>query len=162
MANINLSKEKTQIAHQNPEIRAKNFKEVSLGYSEADAINEAMRCLNCKNFPCVQGCPVKIHIPQFIEKVREGNFEEAYEIISQSSSLPAICGRVCPQEIQCESKCIRGLNGEPVVVIETKNDFKKYREAINEAVDYCELINSTGRYVIKILFKLMQPLIRND
>ncbi len=113
---INLSNKKTQIPLEKPEIRAKNFKEVSFGYSEADAINEANRCLGCKNPLCVQGCPVKIYIPKFIEKVKEGDFEGAYEIISESSSLPAVCGRVCPQETQCESKCVRGIKGEPVAI----------------------------------------------
>ncbi|MBQ1255473.1 MAG: NADPH-dependent glutamate synthase, partial [Clostridia bacterium] len=88
--------------------------EVALGYSEETAIDEAMRCLNCKNMPCVDGCPVKIHIPEFINKIKEGDFEGAYQIISKSSSLPAVCGRVCPQETQCESKCIRGVKGESV------------------------------------------------
>ena len=111
---INLSNKKTQISHEKPEIRSKNFKEVCFGYSETDAIKEAERCLNCKNFPCVEGCPVKIHIPKFIEKIREGDFESAYQIIIENSSLPAVCGRVCPQELQCESKCVRGLKGEPV------------------------------------------------
>lgn len=99
---------------QDAKERNKNFKEVALGYSEETALNEAARCLNCKNMPCVSGCPVKINIPAFIEKVKNGQFEEAYNIISQSSSLPAVCGRVCPQEKQCESKCIRGIKGEPV------------------------------------------------
>ncbi len=99
---------------QDAKERNKNFKEVALGYSEETALNEATRCLNCKNMPCVSGCPVKINIPAFIAKVKEGQFEEAYNIISQSSSLPAVCGRVCPQEKQCESKCIRGIKGEPV------------------------------------------------
>ncbi len=99
---------------QDAKVRAKNFLEVALGYSEETAINEAIRCLNCKNMPCVSGCPVKINIPAFISKVKEGQFEEAYEIISQSSSLPAVCGRVCPQEKQCEAKCVRGIKGEPV------------------------------------------------
>ncbi len=99
---------------QDAKLRAKNFFEVALGYSEETALNEATRCLNCKNMPCVSGCPVKINIPAFIEKVRQGQFEEAYEIISKSSSLPAVCGRVCPQEKQCESKCIRGIKGEAV------------------------------------------------
>ncbi len=94
--------------------RARCFEEVATGYDEATALDEAARCLNCKKPLCVEGCPVKIHIPQFIEKVKEGDFEAAYQIISQSSSLPAVCGRVCPQESQCESKCVRGIKGEPV------------------------------------------------
>ena len=99
---------------QEPSVRAKNFDEVALGYSEEMAIDEAMRCLNCKHMPCVNGCPVKIHIPEFIGKIKEGDFEGAYQVINRSSSLPAVCGRVCPQESQCESKCVRGIKGEPV------------------------------------------------
>ena len=99
---------------QEPSVRAKNFDEVALGYSEETAIDEAMRCLNCKHMPCVNGCPVKIHIPEFIGKIKEGDFEGAYQVINRSSSLPAVCGRVCPQESQCESKCVRGIKGEPV------------------------------------------------
>ena len=99
---------------QDPLVRAHNFSEVALGYSEEAAIDEANRCLNCKNMPCVDGCPVKIHIPEFINKIKEGDFEGAYQIISKSSSLPAVCGRVCPQETQCESKCVRGIKGESV------------------------------------------------
>ena len=99
---------------QSPEERAHNFLEVALGYDEATAIDEAMRCLNCKNSPCVAGCPVNIRIPEFITKIRECDFEGAYDIISQSSSLPAVCGRVCPQESQCESRCVRGIKGESV------------------------------------------------
>ena len=99
---------------QAPEVRSRNFDEVTLGYDEATAIAEAKRCLNCKNMPCVAGCPVRIHIPAFIAKVAEGDFDGAYEIITRSSSLPAVCGRVCPQENQCEAKCVRGIKGEPV------------------------------------------------
>ncbi len=94
--------------------RAHNFDEVALGYTEEIALDEALRCLNCKHMPCVSGCPVKIHIPEFIEKIKEGDFEGAYQVISKSSSLPAVCGRVCPQESQCEAKCVRGIKGEPV------------------------------------------------
>jgi len=101
---------------QDPLVRARNFDEVALGYSEEAALMEATRCLNCKNMPCVEGCPVNIHIPAFIEKVREGEFEEAYNIITASSSLPAVCGRVCPQENQCEKKCVRGIKGEAVAI----------------------------------------------
>ncbi len=94
--------------------RCRSFSEVALGYDEAVAIDEALRCLNCKNMPCVGACPVNIRIPAFIAKIKEGDFEGAYEIISESSGLPAVCGRVCPQEVQCESKCVRGIKGEPV------------------------------------------------
>lgn len=110
----NMQLEKHEMPTQDPKVRARNFEEVALGYSEKTAIEEAMRCLNCKNMPCVSGCPVKIHIPQFIEKIKECDFEGAYKIITQSSSLPAVCGRVCPQESQCESQCVRGIKGEPV------------------------------------------------
>lgn len=116
MVEINLSLTKTPMPHQDAKTRAKNFEEVALGYSEEQAIEEAKRCLNCKNKPCVGGCPVKIYIPDFIEKVKEGDFEGAYQVIAESSSLPAVCGRVCPQESQCESKCVRGIKGEPVAI----------------------------------------------
>ncbi|MCM1546626.1 MAG: NADPH-dependent glutamate synthase [Clostridiales bacterium] len=99
---------------QDAKERARNFKEVALGYTPEIAVAEAQRCLNCKNKPCVNGCPVNIHIPDFITKVKEGDFEGAYRVISQSSSLPAVCGRVCPQETQCESKCTLGIKFEPV------------------------------------------------
>ena len=112
MANMSLNK--NPMPTQDAAIRAKNFSEVALGYSEEAALDEAARCLSCKNMPCVTGCPVNIHIPAFIEKVKEGEFEEAYKIITEASSLPAVCGRVCPQESQCESKCVRGIKGEPV------------------------------------------------
>ena len=110
----NMSLEKNPMPTQEPLVRAHNFDEVALGYTEEMAIDEALRCLNCKNMPCVTGCPVNIHIPEFISKVKEGDFEGAYEIISKTSSLPAVCGRVCPQETQCEAKCVRGIKGEPV------------------------------------------------
>ena len=110
----NMSLKRNEMPTQDPVARGKNFDEVALGYSEEQAIDEANRCLNCKNMPCVDGCPVKIHIPEFITKIKEGEFEEAYQIITKSSSLPAVCGRVCPQESQCESKCVRGIKGESV------------------------------------------------
>lgn len=112
----NMSLKKNEMPVQNPEVRNKNFGEVALGYTREQAIDEAKRCLNCKNKPCVNGCPVQIDIPAFIAQVAEGNFEEAYKIITKSSSLPAVCGRVCPQETQCEAKCIRGIKGEPVAI----------------------------------------------
>ena len=98
----------------NAKERGRVFSEVATGYTELMAIEEAARCLGCKHMPCVQGCPVKIHIPEFIEKIRELDFEGAYEVINRSSSLPAVCGRVCPQETQCEARCVRGIKGEPV------------------------------------------------
>ena len=110
----NMSLKRNEMPTQDAVVRGKNFEEVALGYSEETAIDEANRCLNCKTMPCVDGCPVKIHIPEFITKIKEGEFEEAYRIITKSSSLPAVCGRVCPQESQCESKCVRGIKGESV------------------------------------------------
>ena len=110
----NMSPKKNPMPHQDPVVRAGNFQEVALGYTREQAIDEAQRCLHCKNMPCVSGCPVQIHIPDFIAKVAEGDFEAAYQIIAQDSALPAVCGRVCPQETQCESKCVRGIKGEPV------------------------------------------------
>ena len=112
----NMSLKKNEMPSQAPDVRNKNFREVALGYSEEQAIDEAQRCLHCKNKPCVSGCPVNIFIPDFIQEVAKGNFEEAYQIIVKSSSLPAVCGRVCPQESQCESKCVRGVKGEPVAI----------------------------------------------
>lgn len=105
---------KHQMPVQSPELRSRNFNEVALGYTEDIAVEEAQRCLNCKNRPCVEGCPVNISIPEFISKIKERDFEGAYHVISQSSSLPAVCGRVCPQETQCESKCTLGIKFEPV------------------------------------------------
>ncbi len=112
----NMSLKKNEMPHQEADVRNKNFDEVALGYTEEQAIDEAKRCLNCKNMPCVGGCPVRIHIPAFIAKVAEGDFEEAYKIITEASSLPAVCGRVCPQENQCEKYCVRGIKGEPVAI----------------------------------------------
>ncbi|PWM08110.1 MAG: glutamate synthase (NADPH), homotetrameric [Clostridiales bacterium] len=110
----NMRLDKNPMPAQEPDVRNKNFNEVALGYTEEIALDEAARCLNCKNMPCVKGCPVQIHIPAFIEKVKEGDYEAAYQVIAQSSSLPAVCGRVCPQESQCEKYCVRGIKGEPV------------------------------------------------
>ncbi len=112
----NMSLKKNEMPSQNPEIRKRNFDEVALGYTAEQAVDEAQRCLNCKNKPCIGGCPVKIHIPEFIALVAEGKFEEAYDVITRQSSLPAVCGRVCAQESQCESKCVRGIKGEPVAI----------------------------------------------
>ena len=113
---VNMKIPRHPMPSQAPDVRNKNFKEVALGYSAETAMEEAQRCLNCKNKPCIGGCPVRIHIPEFIAKVAEGEFEEAYHIIQQTSSLPAVCGRVCPQETQCEQKCVRGIKGEPVAI----------------------------------------------
>ena len=107
---------KVPVREQAPEVRATNFEEVCLGYNKEEAVEEANRCLGCKKAKCVEGCPVSINIPGFVHEVKEGNFEKAYQIISESSALPAVCGRVCPQETQCEGKCIRGLKGEAVSI----------------------------------------------
>ena len=112
----NMNPKRNEMPVQDPAIRCTNFDEVALGYTAEQAIDEAKRCLNCKNRPCVGGCPVKIYIPEFIAKVAEGDFEGAYEVIAKSSSLPAVCGRVCPQENQCEGKCVRGIKGESVAI----------------------------------------------
>ncbi|MDO4744795.1 MAG: NADPH-dependent glutamate synthase, partial [Clostridia bacterium] len=113
---LNMSPRKNEMPVQDPNIRNKNFSEVALGYTPEQAIDEAKRCLNCTTRPCVSGCPVQISIPSFIAKVARGDFEGAYDVIYRSSSLPAVCGRVCPQERQCEAKCVRGLKGEPVAI----------------------------------------------
>ncbi len=107
---------KVPVREQEAQVRAHNFEEVCLGYNKEEAMEEASRCINCKNAQCIKGCPVSINIPGFIEQVKDGNMEEAYRIISESSALPAVCGRVCPQESQCEGKCIRGIKGEPISI----------------------------------------------
>lgn len=107
---------KVPVREQDALVRAANFEEVCLGYNKEEAIEEAARCINCKNAQCIKGCPVEINIPGFIEKVKEGDIEAAYQVISEASALPAVCGRVCPQESQCEGKCIRGIKGEPVSI----------------------------------------------
>ena len=112
----NMRLDKNPMPSQDPNVRNKNFQEVALGYTEEQAIDEAERCLNCKHHPCMEGCPVQISIPEFIQKIVEKDFEGAYQVINRSSSLPAVCGRVCPQERQCESKCVRGIKGEPVAI----------------------------------------------
>jgi glutamate synthase (NADPH/NADH) small chain len=112
----NMSLKKVPIPEQDPQVRNKNFDEVALGYTEEMAIEEAKRCLNCKHKPCIAGCPVNVQIPEFISLIAEGKFAEAYETIIQTNSLPAVCGRVCPQETQCEQRCVRGIKGEPVAI----------------------------------------------
>ena len=107
---------KVPVREQDAKVRAANFEEVCLGYNREEAMNEAARCINCKNAQCIKGCPVAINIPGFIEQIKEGNMEAAYQVISESSALPAVCGRVCPQESQCEGKCIRGIKGEPISI----------------------------------------------
>ena len=113
---INLKSVKNPMPEQKPEVRARNFKEVAEGYTPEMAVNEAMRCLKCRTKPCTKGCPVMIRIPDFVAKIAEGDFEAAYQIISEDSALPRICGRVCPQENQCEGRCVRGVKGEPVSI----------------------------------------------
>ena len=120
---------KHEMPTQDPQVRAHNFNEVALGYDEATAVAEASRCLACKNRPCVSGCPVNIHIPEFLKQVKEGNFEEAYKIITQTSSLPAVCGRVCPQESQCECKCTLGIKFEPVGIGRVERFVADYHNA---------------------------------
>ncbi|HOV42118.1 MAG TPA: FAD-dependent oxidoreductase, partial [Oscillospiraceae bacterium] len=112
----NMAPNKTKMPEQDPKVRARNFEEVALGYTKAMAMEEAGRCLNCKHKPCVEGCPVNVRIPEFISEIAKGNFKEAYEVITSTNNLPAVCGRVCPQESQCEGKCVRGLKGEPVAI----------------------------------------------
>ena len=112
----NMSNVKVAIPEQDPVVRSRNFKEVTIGYTEEMAIEEATRCLNCKHKPCINGCPVNVQIPEFISAIAEGKFKEACSIIKETSSLPAVCGRVCPQESQCEGLCVRGIKGEPVAI----------------------------------------------
>ncbi len=132
MANMNPKRNEMPVQEAN--IRNKNFNEVALGYTPEQAIDEAKRCLNCKHKPCIAGCPVKIHIPEFIEKVAEGDFDTAYEIIALSSSLPAVCGRVCPQENQCEGKCVRGIKGESVAIGRLERFVADYHNAKGETL----------------------------
>ncbi len=130
MANMTLVK--TPMPEQDPKVRARNFKEVALGYTPEQAIEEANRCLGCKNPKCVEGCPVNVRIPEFIKKVQEGDFKAAYEIITSTNALPALSGRVCPQESQCECKCVRGIKGEPVAIGRLERFVADwYRENIN-------------------------------
>ena len=130
MANMVMTK--TPMPEQEPNVRNKNFKEVTLGYTKEMAVEEAKRCLNCKKPQCVQGCPVNVRIPEFIAKVAEGDFAAAYEIITSTNALPALSGRVCPQETQCESKCVRGVKGEPVAIGRLERFVADwYRENVN-------------------------------
>ena len=135
----NMIKTKTPMPEQDPKVRARNFKEVSLGYTAEMAVEEAGRCLNCKNPKCVEGCPVNVRIPEFIAKVAEGDFKAAYEIITSTNALPALSGRVCPQESQCESKCVRGIKGEPVAIGRLERFVADwYRENVNAMPEKAE------------------------
>jgi len=133
----NMSPKKNPMPTQEPSVRAHNFNEVAIGYTEEMAIDEALRCLACKNMPCVSGCPVNIRIPEFISKVKEGDFEGAYKIISTTSTLPAVCGRVCPQETQCESKCVRGIKGEPVGIGRLERFVADWHNAHSDEIPEC-------------------------
>ena len=137
MAKTNMNPKKNPMPTQDALLRARNFDEVALGYDEATAIDEALRCLSCKNMPCVGGCPVNIHIPEFIDKIKEADFEGAYQIIAKDSSLPAVCGRVCPQETQCESKCVRGIKGEPVGIGRLERFVADWHNAHSDAPVEC-------------------------
>ena len=137
----NMKMTKNDMPTQDPKVRAHNFEEVALGYDEATAIDEAKRCLHCVNMPCVAGCPVKIHIPDFINKIREGDFEGAYQVIAESSNLPAVCGRVCPQESQCEAKCVRGIKGEPVGIGRLERFVADWHAMHSNIPEHCEKPN---------------------
>ena len=139
----NMSLKKNPMPEQEPAVRAANFKEVALGYTREIAMEEADRCLNCKHAPCVTGCPVNVPIPSFIAKIKEGDFQAAYEIIRTQNGLPAICGRVCPQETQCESKCVRGIKGEPVGIGRLERFAADW--AMNEGVVSAETAPKNGK-----------------
>ena len=146
MANMTLTK--TPMPEQDPQVRAHNFKEVTLGYTAEMAMDEAKRCLSCKNPKCVEGCPVNVRIPEFIKKVQEGDFKAAYEVITSTNALPALSGRVCPQETQCESKCVRGIKGEPVAIGRLERFVADwYRENVNAMP---EKVESNGTKVAVI------------
>lgn len=139
----NMSPTKNPMREQDPLVRNKNFSEVALGYTKEMAMDEAQRCLHCKNSPCVTGCPVNVRIPDFISKVAEGDFDSAYDIITSTNSLPAICGRVCPQENQCEGKCVRGIKGEPVAIgrlerFVADNHIAKHETGSADSIDVLE------------------------
>ena len=143
MANMTLTK--TPMPEQDPKVRARNFKEVAIGYTAEMAIEEANRCLGCKKPACVEGCPVNVRIPEFIKKVQEGDFKAAYEVITSTNALPALSGRVCPQETQCEAKCVRGIKGEPVAIGRLERFVADwYRENVNAMP---EKVESNGKKV---------------
>lgn len=141
MPKFNMDPKKHPMPSQDPLVRNKNFKEVALGYDEATAIEEAKRCIGCKHKPCVTGCPVAVDIPAFVALVAEGKFEEAYEVIQRTSSLPAVCGRVCPQETQCEGKCTRGIKGEPVGIGRLERFVADWHMAHSDAAPTCPMRN---------------------
>lgn len=148
---------KTPMPTQDPEARSRNFDEVALGYTEEMALNEAKRCLDCKNKPCVSGCPVNVRIPEFIAKVSSGDYEEAYKIITSTNSLPAVCGRVCPQETQCEGKCVRGIKGEPVgigrlerYVADRHKEYSEKESEVNDKAETSGMANAAGGRVAVI------------
>ena len=141
MPKFNMDPKKHPMPSQDPLVRNKNFQEVALGYDEATVVEEAKRCLGCKNKPCVAGCPVAVDIPAFVALVAEGKFEEAYEVISRTSSLPAVCGRVCPQETQCEGKCTRGIKGEPVGIGRLERFVADWHMAHSDAAPVCPVRN---------------------
>ena len=141
-----MSLNKVKIPEQNPEVRNKNYKEVALGYTDEQAKEEAERCLQCKNSPCTQGCPVNVKIPDFIGLIKEGKVDEAYKKLLEINSLPAVCGRVCPQETQCENFCVRGKKGEPVAIgrleryaADNANKNAESRSQNSEDKDNCQL-----------------------
>ena len=141
----NMQPHKTPMPEQEPSVRSGNFREVALGYTEEQALNEAARCLNCKNMPCVSGCPVNVRIPEFIQKIAQKDYAGAAAIIKTTNSLPAICGRVCPQESQCESKCVRGIKGEPVAIGRLERFAADY--AMEHGAQAEEAIQRNGRKV---------------
>ena len=151
MANlkVNMSMTKNEMPEQDPVVRATNFDEVALGYDAETAMKEAARCLDCKNSPCRSGCPVAVKIPRFLEKVREGDFDAAYDIITSTNSLPAVCGRVCPQEKQCESKCVRGIKGESVGIGRLERFVADYHMA-KEQKDEVKVPESNGHKIAVI------------
>ncbi|MBQ7975496.1 MAG: hypothetical protein IJ300_07405 [Clostridia bacterium] len=142
---INNAINKTPMPEQCPHERNKNFLEVTTGYTPEMAISEARRCLNCKNKPCISGCPVQVKIPEFIAYVAEGKFEEAYQKIKETNALPAVCGRVCPQERQCESKCVRGIKGESVAIGRLERFVADYH--IQNTDDIIYTVPSNGKKV---------------
>lgn len=144
----NLSPVKQPMLLLNAEMRAETFEEVALGYSETEAVKEAERCLHCKNMPCVSGCPVSIQIPDFIKMITENNYEGAYQKIAEASALPAVCGRVCPQERQCEKNCVRGIKGEAVAIGRLERFVADYHN--NHAVDHRKPVPSNGHKVAVI------------